>query len=260
AIAAACKPMLARHGMPTAIGLCLPGLFDHETRKLTRSINLPWLVGVPINTIVRAGIPYTPPALVVTDAFAAAFDLWSLETIITPQNSGRWFTLSLGTGVGACVLDDGQPLHVSGTSPGHFGQLDVSADPTSAPIGPDGGRGSLEAYIGVPALCAKHGCPPSEAVTHLLNDSTAIEALAKSLRIAHAIYRPQHIRLLGGIGIRLTPLHATLLRLTSHQLTSIARQDWTLGFGHNDFHAAAGAARLAHNASSSTNPPASLGV
>lgn len=244
AIGAACKPMLARHGLPTAIGLCLPGLFDHDTRTLTRSINLPLLVGVPINTIVRAGLPYSPPPQVVTDSFAAAFDLWSIESASNPL-PGRWFTLAIGTGVGASVLDDGKPLHVSGTSPGHFGQLDVSIDSASAPLGPDGGRGSLEGYIGVPALCAKHKCSPQEAVSHLLTDTAAHQALAKALRIAHAIYRPSHIRLLGGLGIRLSPLHATLMQLTSHELTSIARPDWTLGFGLNDFHAAGGAARLA---------------
>jgi hypothetical protein len=57
--------------------------------------------------------------------------------------------------VGASVLDEGGKfLHVSGESPGHFGQLDVSLE-TDPPIGPDGGAGSLEAYIGTAALIAR---------------------------------------------------------------------------------------------------------
>ncbi|MBV9490447.1 MAG: MFS transporter, partial [Verrucomicrobia bacterium] len=59
--------------------------------------------------------------------------------------------LALGTGVGAAVLDDGVPLRVDGDSPGHLGQIDVSLD-DRAPIGPDGGAGSLEGYLGVPAI------------------------------------------------------------------------------------------------------------
>ena len=59
-----------------------------------------------------------------------------------------------GTGVGASVVDgNGQFLHVSGETPGHFGQLDVSLE-TNAPIGPDGGKGSLEALV-------IQGCQPS---------------------------------------------------------------------------------------------------
>src|SRR5258708_31988407 len=68
--------------------------------------------------------------------------------------SGRLLCLALGTGVGACVIDEGTFLHVSGESPGHFGQLDVSLE-DPAPIGPDGGAGSLEAYIGAAALAAR---------------------------------------------------------------------------------------------------------
>jgi len=60
-----------------------------------------------------------------------------------------------GGGVGGWGVDGGGKfLHVSGESPGHFGQLDVSLD-GEAPVGPDGGAGSLEAYIGTAALIAR---------------------------------------------------------------------------------------------------------
>ncbi len=57
--------------------------------------------------------------------------------------------ISLGSGVGMSVLDDGVPLAVDENSPGHLGQINVSLD-SNPPIGPDGGAGGLEAYIGAP--------------------------------------------------------------------------------------------------------------
>jgi hypothetical protein len=145
------------------------------------------------------------------------------------------------------VLDDGLPLHVSGTSPGHLGQIDVSIDlpgePT--PIGPDGGRGGLEAYIGLPALRARYGEGFADRLQALTPDDPPLLALARAIRIAHAIYRPQHIALLGGVGLRLAPVLPDLKARVDDALTSVARSGWTLSSGDSDLHAARGAARLA---------------
>ena len=54
------------------------------------------------------------------------------------------------------VLDDGVPLFIEGASPGHLGQVDCSIEGDFV-IGPDGGSGSLEGYIGVPALIKRYG-------------------------------------------------------------------------------------------------------
>jgi hypothetical protein len=50
------------------------------------------------------------------------------------------------------------------------------------------------------------------------------------------------------VGIRLGPAVPALRAAISHQLTNIARADWTLATGDSDFHAAQGAARLAAEA------------
>ncbi len=246
ALRAACLPLISRYGPPATVGLCLPGLFDKQQRRITRSVNLPALVDAPVDALIAHALEMVPAPSIFTDAHAAAFDAWTLEASEAPEGSGRWFMISIGTGVGACVLDDGELLRVSGDSPGHFGQLDVS-NPADAPppIGPDGGRGSLEGYIGVPALCAGHGCAPGDAAAALSTDQPALRALARALRIAHAIYRPNHVRLLGGLGIRLAGARERLEALVNDQLTSVARQGWTLGFGSTDFHAATGSAKLA---------------
>src|SRR6185295_15399031 len=105
-------------------------------------------------------------------------------------------------GVGMAVLDDGVSLMVHGESPGHLGQVDVSieGDPV---IGPDGGAGSLEGYIGAPALVKKYGPDMPANLARLGKNDSALKALARVIRICHAIYAPHHVGLTGGIGIRL---------------------------------------------------------
>jgi len=223
------------------VGVCVPGLFDEEVQSVRFSANVPGVMGVRIDQLL-AGVLWTGQgARVVTDAFAAGFDVWATE-----RCAGRLLAMSLGTGVGAAVLDDGEPLVVFGRSCGHLGQLDVTVvEPgREVPMGPDGGRGGLEAYIGLPALMARYGCGAEEAAARVTGSSAPLIALARAIRIAHAIYRPDHIRLLGGVGLGLKGVMGELRREVEDGLTRVARAGWTLGAGSTLFHAAIGAARL----------------
>jgi predicted NBD/HSP70 family sugar kinase len=225
-----------------AIGLCVPGIVDPATSAVQASVNLPGLIGVPLRELVGQALG-TPPARIeiASDARAAAHDWWTNNRHFSP---GRALALSLGTGVGACVLDDGAPLRVTGPSSGHIGQMDVSIN-DEPPIGPDGGGGSLEAYIGLPALLARGTAEADAIIDRLTLADPALRALVRALRIAHAIYRPNHVVLMGGVGIRLAHRAAALREAVCENLTSLARQDWTLNFGTSEFHAAIGAAQLA---------------
>lgn len=223
-----------------SVGLCAPGLLDGTKRYVVRSVNVPALEGLSFDELFAgAGAPPSARPLVVGDAYAAAFDLyvsWGL--------TGRLFVLALGTGAGAAVLDDGRPLFVDGESPGHFGQVDVSVEGEPV-IGPDGGAGSLEGYVGAAALARRYGPAFFHALGGLSPDDPPVRALARAIRIAHALYRPHHVCLAGGIGVRLAPLVPSLRAAVEKDLTDVARPGWTLAAGDNDFHSAAGAARLA---------------
>ena len=134
------------------MGLCVPGLMNDEKTTVRQSVNVPGLNGVRLDELVAAALAGTPATVAVaTDAYATAYDLY--ETLRLP---GRILSLAIGTGVGACVLDEGRPLHVDGESPGHFGQMDVSIAGHPV-VGPDGGAGSLEGYISSAALVARYG-------------------------------------------------------------------------------------------------------
>lgn len=227
-----------------SVGLCVPGVVDPSTRRVTMSVNMPGLVGASLDDLLAHAMgPRWPGSVsLASDAQAAATDYWAGSE---PALTGRLVAVSLGTGVGACVLDDGVPLRVAGMSSGHLGQIDVSLD-DHAPIGPDGGRGSLEAYIGLPALRAAHGRSVGSWFEHAQLNDPPIRALVRALRVAHAIYRPDHIALLGGVGIELSrsPIGGAIHGAVADQLTRLARPDWTLGYARSTFHAAAGVARL----------------
>lgn len=234
------------------VGLCVPGVLDEAGVAIVKSANMPGLIGLALPKAVReampSGLTISNGVSTFSDAHAAASDYARTRSL-----SGRLLAISLGTGIGAAVLDDGQLVAVTGRSSGHFGQMDVTVPGIEpVPVGPDGGRGGLEGYIGLPALAARHG-DVSLWLASLRGVETELAALARAIRIAHAIYRPRHVALLGGIGIRLRPVLGSLNELVRDGLTGLAREDWEVSCGDSDDHAARGAARLA--AQSSTPSP-----
>jgi predicted NBD/HSP70 family sugar kinase len=237
-IVAAMREAIAHCGEKTdRVGLCCPGLLDREKRAITLCVNVPGLMGASLDELVAEGLGRSVPAAeILSDANAAAYDLYATRNLC-----GRLLSLTLGTGVGASVIDEGRFLQVSGETPGHFGQMDVSLDETP-PIGADGGAGSLEAYLGSAALAARYG---ENAVERLNVGDPAIRALVRAIRIAHAIYRPRHVGLAGGVGIRLGRLLPLIKTEIDRNLTAVARADWDLFAGESDFHAACGVGRYA---------------
>lgn len=227
----------------TSVGLCVPGLLDRARRVVTLSVNAPGVQDQPLDRLVpnALGLAGDRPTAISNDAAATAHDIFRSR-----QLAGRLLVLTIGTGVGAAVLDDGKLLRVEGDSPGHIGQIDVSI-PGADCIGPDGGAGGLEGYLGVPALQQAHG-DLAIALPKFTGNEPAILALVRCLRICHAIYRPHHVCLCGGIGIRLRHLLPTIREKVEYRLTSVAQQGWTLDCGSDDFHAARGAALLAERA------------
>ena len=220
-------------------GLCVPGRYDPAARIVTLSVNVPGLMNVKLDDLIaRAFGDEVKHIDVVTDTVAAAYDLYALRGM-----RGRLLSIALGTGVGMAVLDEGKPLFIEGASPGHLGQVDVSIAGDDV-IGPDGGAGSLEGYMGVPALVKRYGSVENFLQNATVNDGS-VKALVRAIRICHAVYRPQHVALVGGVGTRMRRLIDDVKRAVDTNLTSVADKTWTLSAGEHDFHAAAGAARLA---------------
>lgn len=226
-----------------AVGICAPGILDRERRMITWAVNIPSLQGIVLDELVCEAIRRDVAHVEIhNDSTASAYDLY-----VTHNLTGRLLSITLGTGVGASVLDSGVPIMLSGESPGHIGMVDVSLENDPA-IGPDGGAGSLEAYIGSPALVARYGPDMSVTLQNLTEKDAPIRALARAIRIFHAIYRPQYVYLIGGLGIRMGHLLPALRNLIDQNLTSVARKDYRLAVGDDSYHAAKGAAKFAVHA------------
>jgi glucokinase len=227
-----------------SIGLCVPGLMNADRTRITLAVNVPGLIDLPLDELVPSAMGWTnaSPVTLANDAAAAAHDIY-----LTRKLKGRLLLLTLGTGVGSVVLDDGAKLlDVEDGTSGHLGQIDVSI-PGHDCVAPDGGAGGLEGYLGVAALRRAYGRDVTEAIKRFTGTEPAMQALVRALRIAHGIYRPQHICLCGGVGIRLKHLLPVLKGMIDKDLTSVARRDYTFGCGDNDFHAARGVALLGGN-------------
>jgi glucokinase len=222
------------------VGVCVPGILNADVSRVVRAVNLPGLSDVDFRSLMERAVPGCVFGPLMSDAIAAAHGYWSLA-----PRPGRMLMLSLGTGVGAAVLDDGVPLRMTRSGAGHFGQIDVGVcGPGTVPIGPDGGRGSLEAYVGVAALRGRFGEGIIEGVLGLPGDDAVFVALARAIRIGHAMFAPDQIVLLGGIGTALKPRIDDVERLVREDLTSVAAAGWSLKVGDPGHYGAVGAVRL----------------
>ena len=97
----------------------------------------------------------------------------------------------------------------------------------------------------MPALLKKYGGDVPSILARLGPADAATQALARAIRICHAIYCPHHVALTGGLGIRMKHLVPVLRALVETDLTRIARPGWTLVCGVDDFHAARGVGKMA---------------
>jgi len=214
------------------VGVCVPGPVVGGV--LEAAANLPAMVGVRIGSWARQVLKLARPPRVLTDALAAALGEYRADPM-----AGRTLYLAIGAGVGGLILDDGKPLLITRGTSGHFGHMDVSGGQADAPCSPAGGRGALEAYIGDAAL-RKAGVD-TDAVDGLDHPAAgpALGALARGLRILLALYRPDHVVLMGGLGLKLGPLLGELERRVRDGLTTAAPQHFSLTCGRVGYFAAA---------------------
>ncbi|MCC6284579.1 MAG: ROK family protein [Phycisphaerales bacterium] len=212
-----------------AVGICAPGVVEPATGRVERADNMRFLEGARLGELLPLGLGRAP-LRVLTDARAAAADACA-------GLAGRCAALVIGTGVGLAVLDDGAPLRVSGESSGHIGQADLHLP------GEPGFGTTVESVLGARALQARLGSPLP--ALDLPEADPALRELVRVIRLVHAIYRPRHVRVLGGVGMALRPSLMRVRTMTAHQLTGLAREGWTLGGPTDAFHAARGAATLA---------------
>lgn len=226
-------------GAVASVGVSIAGPMDGKG-VLEMAANVPSLSGVCIPDWIRQTLGLDIPAIAATDANSAA----ACEHRRNPM-PGRTLYLSLGTGVGGAVIDDGKPVIITRGTSGHFGHMDVSGGDPDAPITPGAGRGALEAYIGFRTLEAD-GVPfdSPDRFEHPTM-KRALRALAQGIRILLAMYRPDHFVMVGGTVEIYSPAFDRVRAMVSDGITKAAPTEWTLSVGQSDnFAAAIGVATL----------------
>ncbi len=244
-IVLAIKCCLGELGIQRAdqIGLCLPGKRNDSGTAIEWSANVPALNGWVFDKLLSECFRSDEPRIdVVTDADAAGYDYVCEHPI-----KGRTAAVSLGTGVGLSVFDGveiagiGQSGHIGHI--GHLGHMDVGRHGSEDRISTSGACNILESYIGAPTL---RGYQTDQGLdlSNCTLDDPPISALVHAMRIVHAIYLPDRIVLLGGVGLALSPLIEMIKISVDDGLTPLRHDGWALECGDSTYHAAQGACRF----------------
>lgn len=227
------------------VGLCLPGKRSADGESIEVSVNLPCLNGWSFDELLMSSLGDVPKNYsVVSDVQAAGEDFMCAHTC-----EGRTAIIAIGTGVGLAVFDDGEPIGIGERGIGHLGMMDMGRLENNDLVAPDGSKNTLESYIGTRAMELRFpDVEPKhlpESIGTLSMNEPSIQALVRAIRIVHAIYVPDQVVLMGGVGIAMKPLYKELDSAIRDGLTSLANADCTLLFGDSAYHAARGAARSA---------------
>lgn len=227
-------------GNVQAVGLCLPGRVNSERSAIETAANLPALNNWAFDELFAS--VFSSPVLnrrVVSDADAAGYDFATGSPI-----TGRTAAISLGTGVGLCVLDGERIATIGDKGIGHLGHMDIGRIGDDDRIDSAGARNTLESYIGARSL-GSYTDGLNLDLAPLTRIDPPMQALVRALKIVHAIYQPHRIALLGGVGLALKSHQGMIAEMVSEGLTPLADKDWVIEFASSPFCAARGAAKLA---------------
>ncbi len=156
-------------------GVGSPGPLDLKTGTLLKTANLPW-VKVPLGDLLSRRLQL--PVVVDNDANAAAYgEFWCNSE----SECRNMVLLTLGTGVGAGVVLDGQVLHGFFDNAGELGHMIVAPNGLTCGCGQ---RGCLEAYASAGAVARRfrHAIEAGERSTIAAGVSIDSKAIAEAAR------------------------------------------------------------------------------
>ena len=147
-IAALCKKICADNGLTVddiaSVGIASPGIVDDNTGEAIYANNLPF-DHLPILPMLKAQFP-VKELHIENDANAAA---WGEAIAGAAKGSKSSVMITLGTGVGGGIIDDGKVLKGFNSAGGELGHIVIQVDgrPCSC-----GRRGCWEAYSSATGL------------------------------------------------------------------------------------------------------------
>ena len=232
-------------GESVSVGLCLPGKQTADHKMIERSVNLPCLDGWVFEDLLHESFESKPSRYVVMgDVEAAGHDYMSAH-----PSKKRSAIIGMGTGVGLVVFDGDMPVGIGVGGIGHLGMIDMGRLGKIDVVAPDGSKNTLESYVGAREIerrvVASGLSGVKELIGSLAMNEPTMTCFVRMIRVVHAIYVPNRVVLMGGIGLSLALRGQELKAEVDDGLTSVADREWSLHFGDSLYHAASGAAMLA---------------
>ena len=226
-----------------AVGMCVPGKQSENAKSIAFSQNLPCLNQWLFSDILERSLKKVPEHVHVLSDVRASGQAY----LHTKPCSGRTAIIAIGTGVGLGVFDNGLQVGIGNAGIGHLGMLDIGRLDAQDRYDKQGARNTLESFLGARVIeerfidLAPESC--SEGIKSLSMDDPIFQAFIGMIRIVHAIYTPDQIVLMGGIGCAFSVHHEQIHALVNERLTPLACSSWTLEFADHPYFAAIGAAR-----------------
>lgn len=154
-------------------GVGSPGPLDLKRGVLLKTANLSW-TNVPLRDLLASRLQM--PVFVENDANAAAFGEYWCGREAGHRNM---VLLTLGTGVGAGIVLDGQVLHGHFDNAGELGHMIVAPNGLLCGCGQ---RGCLEAYASASAVARRHRQAVESAEASSLGNDVSSKGIAEAAR------------------------------------------------------------------------------
>ena len=226
-----------------AVGMCLPGRRATEGESIEFSQNLPCLNGWRFSQMLEVVLGSEPAKFNILSDVRASGQAY----LHAKPWAGRSAIIAIGTGVGLGVFDNGLHVGIGNAGIGYLGMLDIGRLDTDDRYDKQGARNTLESFLGARAIEQRFADLPfescSDGIQSLAMDDPICQALIRMIRIVHAIYTPNQIVLMGGIGSAFSVHQEQIYALANEGLTPLACSSWTLDFADHPYFAAIGAAR-----------------
>ena len=212
----------------SGIGIGVPGPVDRAGRVARLAMNLPGWRDVPLADWLEA--QQERPVTMANDADCAAMgELW----LGAGRGAQDLLLLTLGTGVGGCVIMGGKLL---------TGRLGIAAEPGLIlldPAGPpckSGNHGSLEQHCSIGALKRLSGLEPVElAARAARQDATALahwrtygRRLGMGIASLTYLFTPERVLLGGGVAGALPHFRTALEQELHQRLLPVFREDMVI--------------------------------
>ena len=141
AMCATMKELQRRHPQVVAVGLGMPGWVDFYRGVLYQLTNVPvWNHQVPVREVMEKELQL--PVVLDNDANCMGYAEWKLGA---GRGLESLLCLTLGTGIGGCIVVHNRMLRGRYVSCAELGQTSIDF---KGRVGPFGNRGAVEEYIG----------------------------------------------------------------------------------------------------------------